>query len=269
MPTLPENQDPSLLAEAGKEMDELGIDPECEGAWKMLGLILLKERRRAGPHQSQDGETIEISKKSYDTLMAIAGPAVRLITDHKKIEKSYLAANNRTQRDVLEHAITALKTQEEWFDKFGVSRFGGVPTPLRIVLADLINVLEERFGRSVSPPDQKIENSEKVTDSRSDRIRLTIHAYAASTVHRLIQSGENKNKAYDAVAEALDRAGFTKPGKDDPIKGSGVRSWYESTHRQACPFADEYQRALKAAKAEPKELLAAFEDVVQSLIFHR
>ena len=116
---------------------------------------------------------------------------------------------------MLEHAIAALKLMDDLLECFRVSPTGGLPTPLLLVLADLINVWEGRLGRLVSPDDKVIAGAKEVPDSSSDRIRLTIHAYAASTIDELIASKRvrSNEEAYRLVADALDKAAFRPPGK--------------------------------------------------------
>ena len=148
---------------------------------------------------------------------------------------------------------------------------GGFPTPLLLVLADLINVSQGRLGPLVSPEDNAIANAKKVGDSYRDRVRMTIRAYAANTVHRLIKSGQMRSneEAYRRVADVLEKAGFRASGKRNPINSEVVRSWYEQALTEDWPFADEYQQALQGEDAEPAPLLDALRSAVQPLIFDR
>ena len=259
-------------AEAEADMRDLGLDPTVLDNWKLYALVLLRDRRLlVGQSKPGDEEIVEISKASHARLMRVARVAAPLIAKLKEIEAKYLAIEQPTQRDALEHAIAGLVLLEDGLDRFNISEAGGLPSPLRLVLADLINVLEGRLGRLVSPPDEVVAGAKGVPDSARDRIRLTIHAYAASTIARLISSGtvSSNEEAYRRVAEALKKAGFHAPGKANPVSKETVRSWYESALTDACPFADEYRQALQAAEAPPGLLLEALQRTVRSLMFTR
>lgn len=77
-----------------------------------------------------------------------------------------------------------LELIEEIWAPLAVSPWGGLPERLRLVPADLVNVLEGRRGRLVSP---EFSNPRMVTDSGRDRFRLVVKANAAAIVHRLIE----------------------------------------------------------------------------------
>lgn len=174
-------------AEAEADMRTRGLDPAVPDAWKNYALVLVRDRRHlVGQSKPGDDEVIEISKTSHERLMRVARVAAPLIAKLKEIEANYLAIEHPTQRDALEHAIAGLALLEDGLDRFNISEAGGLPSPLRLVLADLINVREGRLGRLVSPPDEVVAGAEGVPDSARDRVRLTIHAYVASTVARLI-----------------------------------------------------------------------------------
>jgi hypothetical protein len=261
-------------AEAEADMRRLGFNPASPEAWRRYALLLVRDRCLLfGVFSPENDEIVEINKASYERLMRVAVRAVHVIAKLNEIEDRYLAIEPRHQKDALLAAIEAFDWLEEGLDPFGISKAGGLPTPLRLVLADLINILEGRLGRLVSPDDQVVAGAREVSDSSKDRVRLTVHAYAASTVHRLIASGSvaSNEEAYRVVAQALDEVGFRPPGKRKrgPVSRETVRSWYESAMTERCRFAEEYKQALKAAEAPPAQLVAAFKSAVRDLMFTR
>ena len=260
-------------AEAEADMRRLGFDPTLPEAWRRYALLLVKDRQILhGIPNPDDDETIEISKASHERLMRVAGPMVRVIAKLQEVEEQYLKIEKPDQQDVLEHAIALLILLDEALAVFRVSRLGGLPTPLRLVQADLVNVLEGRLGRLVSPADDAVAGTHSVPDSRKDRARLTIQAYAAAAVKHLIASGRitSKEEAYEEVARALERAGFGPPGKE--TKGyspNTVRSWHARAESGKAVFDREYREALRVTDMEAKELLLLLQTTVQSLMFRR
>ena len=67
------------------------------------------------------------------------------------MNKAYLSLPRRDQQNTLDHAIACLELIEEIWAPLALGAWGGLPEPLRLVLADLINVRQGRRGRLVSP----------------------------------------------------------------------------------------------------------------------
>ncbi len=263
-----------LLADAEADMRRLGMDPTLPEEWRRYAVILFRDLRLlVGAPSFENDEVIQINKASHARLKKVADPAARLIATLKQIDAQYLAIDHPNQRDALQFAILALSHMDDLLVGFGISQFGGLPTPLQLVLADLQNVLEGRLGRLVSPPDSVIDSGHRVPDSPDDRMRLSIRGFAAAAAKRLIESGKyNNQQAYDAVANALNKAGFRPPGgkADTTTKATTVRSWHERTMGADCPFAREYQHALDASEgADPEAIPQLLGTLVRSLMFDR
>lgn len=184
-----------FLEEAEADMRRLGFDPTKPEAWRRYALVLFRDRKLLPGMPSPDNdEIIEISKTVHARLRTFAEPAVRLIAKLREIDDQYRAIKRPHQQDALEDAIAALSFLTDILDCFSVGPLGGLPTPLLLVLADLINVSQGRLGRLVSPDDDVVAAANEVADSSKDRARLTIQAYAAATVHRIVERKQLRSK---------------------------------------------------------------------------
>lgn len=270
------NEQNELLAEARREMRQLGIE-HAPRRWVELALILLRDRRLLIGTAKPGEETVEISKTLHELLLMFTGAATHLVADLRRLDKNYAALEKPGQLDALNHAIDALEAIDRHLDGFGVSRLGGLPVPLVLVLKDLVNAKQRVQGDLVTPP----AGSKPLRDNPKERARLTIQAYSADMVRRLLKQagGRGKRKAAEEVAKVLDRCGFWAPGRRTSLPKERttraydprtIEEWFTKAEAGTAPFTAEYRQAGEAVEdVSPDTLLKEFENTVRSSIVHR
>lgn len=146
-----------------------------------------------------------------------------------------------------------------------------LPTALEILIPELMNVKDDRLSRLLSPSDRIVAAARSVPDSAQDLIRVTVQAFAAATVARLLEDGKiTNNKAYKRVANALRESGFAPPGKKKTRHSTeAVRTWYKKALHATDLFQRRYETALAVIPADPDAAVDMLKTYVRLFKFRR
>jgi hypothetical protein len=257
----------SLEEEARAEMLHLGIDPQQPNAYMLLAFVLLNDRRIfGGQMMPENPDVIQISADAHRRLHQVAGPAANMIAALKFIQANYASIDCPTAQDVLEHTWAALRVMNEALEPFRIARWSGLPTPLFLVFADLLNVRERRSGRLFAPTPR----NEKAHDSSADCVREMILAYAADAIRRFIAQGRGKGAAAKEVANVLQEAGFRKPGGRKGYAAGTLEKYFDAARKGGAKFQQAYDTASQSPlEASPNEICDALREVIREFTVHR
>lgn len=248
------------VAETEDDMRQLGYDPSSPEDWRRYAIVRFREHRLiTGIEKVGDTEIIEVDKRAHDAAREHATLARMLAIELRGIDQDHRKSKGPSQRDVLGSAVRSLEAISDLFAPLKISPFGGLPTPLEILIPELLNVLEGRLSRLLTPADSVVAAAREVRDSNKDLIRITVKAYAAAAVLRLIESKQcpTQNEAYRRVANVVTDAGFYPPGKrkTDPYKPSTIRAWYEKASTEPGALHQRYQQAVEVTPEDPDTAL--------------
>jgi hypothetical protein len=250
--------------ETEADLKQLGFDPRSPEDWRRYAIVRYREHRLiAGVETPGDPETLEVNRRIYNRDRQLASLVRLLAMELQGRDKAFLMLRRPSHHDVLDAAVGSLEAISDLLAPLQICPFGGLPTPLQILIPELLNVREDRLSRLLTPSDRVVASAVRVKDSRKDYIRITVQAYAAAAVKRIIDSKRHphQNTVYQLMADALTNAGFFPPGrnKTSPYSAQAIRAWYEQGLSGTSPQQQRYEQAVAVTPDDPDlslELLA-------------